>query len=125
MDISRFPPPAHLASWGKTAQGAKESRVQEGHRRCRPRRPPTWPECWAQPLSASKIDTFRGERYLCIVRRFGKNMAIVAIGRSLMVIVWHLPSDSEARFHDLGSDFYDNWLGPERIRRTNVPGGTP
>ncbi len=52
-------------------------------------------------------------------------MAIVAVGRSLVGIVRHPSSDSEARFHNLDSDFYDNRLVPERIRRTNVPGGTP
>ncbi len=87
--------------------------------------PRTWPECWAKPLAAGKTDTFLDERYLGIVCRFGNNMAIVAVGRSLVVIVRHPSSDSEARFHNLGSDFYDNRLGPERIRRTNVPGGTP
>jgi hypothetical protein len=28
-----------------------------------------------------------------------------------LVIVWHLLSDPEARFHDLGPDFYDNRIG--------------
>ena len=32
----------------------------------------------------------------------------------------HLLSDPDARFHDLGSDFYDNRVGPERQRRNHV-----
>jgi transposase len=30
--------------------------------------------------------------------------ALVAIGRSVLVIVWHLLSDPQARYHDLGAD---------------------
>lgn len=35
-------------------------------------------------------------------------------------IIWHLLSDPEARYHDLGADFYDNRIGPERKNRTHV-----
>ncbi len=38
----------------------------------------------------------------------------------VVVIVWHLLSDPEARFHDLGSDFYDNRIGPERKKRNHI-----
>ena len=46
--------------------------------------------------------------------------AIVAVGRSILVIVWHLLADPDARYHDLGADFYDTRLGPERKKRTHV-----
>jgi hypothetical protein len=35
-------------------------------------------------------------------------------------IICHLLSDPEARYHDLGADFYDNRIGPERKNRTHV-----
>jgi transposase len=38
-----------------------------------------------------------GKRYRRIARRRGKKKAIVAIGRSILVIVWHLLSNPEAR----------------------------
>ena len=38
--------------------------------------------------------------------------ALVAIGRSVLVIVWHLLSDPQARYHDLGADIYGNRLSP-------------
>lgn len=41
-------------------------------------------------------------------------------GRPLDLGVWHLLSDPEAIFTDLGSDFYDNRTGPERKRRNHV-----
>ena len=50
----------------------------------------------------------------------GKKRALVAVGRSILTIVWHLLSDPDAHFHDLGADFYDTRLGTERARRNHV-----
>ena len=50
----------------------------------------------------------------------GSKKAIVAVGRSILVIIWHLLSDPEARYHDLGSDFHDKRINPERKKRTHV-----
>lgn len=45
--------------------------------------------------------------YRRIARRRGKKKAIVAVGRSILIIVWHLLSDPETDFIDLGPDYYD------------------
>ncbi|MGH3883048.1 MAG: IS110 family transposase, partial [Pseudonocardiaceae bacterium] len=71
-------------------------------------------------VAASKTDTFLGERYRRIARRRGKKKAIVAVGRSILVIIWHLLSDPEARFIDLGSDFHDKHTNPERKKRNHI-----
>jgi transposase len=42
------------------------------------------------------------------------------VGRSILVIVWHLLSDPEAPYHDLGPDFYNTRIGPERKTRNHV-----
>ena len=34
--------------------------------------------------------------------------------------IWHLLSDPDARFHDLGSGFYANRIDPDRRRRNHV-----
>jgi hypothetical protein len=39
-----------------------------------------------------------------LARRRGKLKALVAVARSILVIVWHLLSDRSARYRDLGSD---------------------
>jgi len=39
-------------------------------------------------LAASRTDTFLGDRYRRIARRRGKKKAIVAVGRSILVIIW-------------------------------------
>jgi len=71
-------------------------------------------------VAAGKTDTFLGERYRRIARRRGKRRAIVAVGRSILVIVWHLLSDPEAHFHDRGAGCYDTRIGPERAKRNHI-----
>ena len=70
--------------------------------------------------AAARTDTFLGERYRRIARRRGKKKAIVAVGRSILVIIWHLLSNPEARYADLGAGFYDTRINPERRKRTHV-----
>ena len=61
-----------------------------------------------------------GERYRRIVRRRGKQRALVAVARSILVVVWHLLADPNARFIDLGSDYYDKRINKDRRARDLV-----
>ncbi len=121
VDMSRFPTPAHLASWARFAPGVKESAGRKkgsgatGHGNRYLAR-----VLGEAAVSAGKTDTFLGERYRRIARRRGKKKAIVAVGRSILIIVWHLLNDHDAHFHDLGPGFYDTRLGPERTKRNHV-----
>jgi transposase len=65
-------------------------------------------------VGAARADTFLGERYRRIARRRGKNRAIVAVGRSLLVIVGALLSDEDAQFADRGPGCYAARTNPER-----------
>jgi transposase len=69
---------------------------------------------------AGRTDTFLGERYRRIARRRGSKKAIVAVGRSILIIVWQLLADPTARFHDLGAGFYDTRLNADRTKRNHV-----
>ena len=71
-------------------------------------------------MAAGRTDTFLGERYRRIARRRGKQKAIVAVGRSILVIVWHLLADPTARYRDLGAGFYDTRINTERRKRNHV-----
>ena len=71
-------------------------------------------------VGASKTDTFLGERYRRIARRRGKKKAVVAVGRSILVITWYLLSDPEVDFHDLGSGYYDSRINPEHKKRNHI-----
>ena len=71
-------------------------------------------------MAAARTNTFLGERYRRIARRRGAKRAIVAVGRSILIIVWHLLADPTARFHDLGAGFYNTRTNPERVKRNHV-----
>jgi transposase len=121
LDMSRFPTAAHLSSWARFAPGVKESAGRKkgsgttGHGNRYLAR-----ILGEAAVAASKTDTFLGERYRRIAKRRGKKRAIVAVGRSILVIIWHLLSDPAARFIDLGPDFYDNRTGPDRKKRNHI-----
>ncbi|GGK79246.1 hypothetical protein [Mangrovihabitans endophyticus] len=56
----------------------------------------TWARVLGQiAVSAARTDTFPGERYRRIARRRGAKRAIVAVGRSMLTIIWHLLSAPE------------------------------
>ena len=120
-DLTRFPTPAHLASWAKFAPGVKESAGRKkgngatGHGNRYLAR-----VLGEAAVSVGRTDTFLGERYRRIARRRGKKKAIVAVGRSILVIVWHLLGDDNAHFRDLGSDYYDSRINPERKKRNHI-----
>jgi transposase len=121
LDMTRFPTAAHLASWAKFAPGVKESAGKKkgkgstGHGDAYLAR-----ILGEAAVGAAKTGSFPGERYRRIARRRGAKKAIVAVGRSILVIVWHLLSDPDARYTDLGSDFFGQRINPERRKRAHV-----
>jgi transposase len=120
-DMGRFPTAGHLASWAKFTPGVKESagkkkgKSSTGHGNRYLAR-----VLGEAAVAAGRTDTFLGERYRRIARRRGTKRAIVAVGRSILIIVWHLLSDPTARFHDLGPGFYDTRVNAERSKRNHV-----
>ena len=73
-------------------------------------------------ITAGRSDTFLGARYRRIVRRRGKKKAMVAVGRSILVIVWHLLADPDTRFHDLGPDHFDRRVTTDANSRPSATG---
>ena len=70
-------------------------------------------------IGAARTKTFLGSRYHRLTRRRGKPRALVAVGNSILVIAWHLLSDPDARFTDLGPNWHDR-LAPLRRKRQLV-----
>jgi transposase len=120
-DMSRFPTAGHLASWARFAPGVKESAGKKkgksttGHGNRYLAR-----VLGEAAIGAARTDTFLGERYRRIARRRGPQKAMVAVGRSILVITWHLLSDPATEYADLGSDFYDTRINPQRRIRAHV-----
>jgi transposase len=121
VDMTRFPTPGHLASWARYAPGVKESAGKKKGRGATGRGNRYLARILGQAvIGAARTDTFLGERYRRLVPRRGKQKAMVAVGRSMLVIIWHLLSDPEARYIDLGSDFYDKRINTERRKRNHI-----
>jgi transposase len=121
LDMSRFPTPAHLASWARFAPGVKESAGRKKGTGSTGHGNPYLARVLGQiAVSAARTRTFLGERYRRIARRRGAKRAIVAVGRSVLTIIWHLLHDPEARFHDLGAGFYDTRTDTERRKRSHI-----
>ena len=109
LDMRRFPTPQTLVSWAgltPTARqsGPRKSRGKKGHGN-------TYANQIAvlAAYAAANTDTFLGERFRRLAARpggGGRNKAGCAVGRSILVIVWHLPDDPAARYRDLGSGWH-------------------
>jgi transposase len=52
----------------------------------------------------------------------GKKKAMVAVGRSILTIIWHLLIDPDTRFTDLGSDHYDRHVSTPAKKRSHIRG---
>jgi transposase len=120
-DMTRFPAPGHLASWARYAPGVSESAGKKKGKNTAGHGHP----CPARVLGeiaigAARTGSFPGERYRRIARRRGKNKAIVAAGRPVLVIAWHLLSDPDARHADLGPDLCDARISNSRKTRNHI-----
>jgi transposase len=120
-DMSRFPTAAHLCSWAKfspgvcSSAGKSKGNGSTGHGNRYLAR-----VLGESAVVAGRTDSFLGERYRRIAKRRGKKRAIVAVGRSILVIVWHLLSDDQTVFNDLGADHFTHHVNPERQKRNHI-----
>ena len=113
--MTRFPTPGHLTSWAKLAPGVKSSAGKnKGNGSTGKGNRYLARVLGEAAAAAARTDTFLGARYRRLARRRGKKKAVVAVGRSILTIIWHLLADPDARFEDLGADHYD----PRRVSTT-------
>lgn len=117
VDMTRFPTAAHLVSWAKFAPAVHESAGTKKQKK-RPKGNPWLAATLGNAAgSQTRSQTFLGARYRRIARRRGKGKAMVAVGNSILTIVWHLLSNPDASFYDLGPDYYDTRINAERRAR--------
>jgi transposase len=121
VDMARFPTPGHLVSWARFAPGVKESAGKKKGKATTGHGNPYLAHVLGEAaVAASRTNTFLGERYRRIARRRGSKRAVVAVGRSILIICWHLLSDPTVRFHDLGPGFYDSRVDSDRRKRNHI-----
>jgi transposase len=120
LDMGQFPTPAHLVSWARLAPRTIQSGTKHRAGATGKGNPYLKSVLGEAATAAAKTDTFLGERYRRLVRRIGKRKALVAVARSILVIVWHLLADPTARFHDLGADYHASRIDRDRRTRNLV-----
>ena len=122
LDMSAFATPGALVSWTGLApvphqSGPRKGRGKKGQG-----------DNYAKRIAggagngAARTATFLGERHRRIRSRPGSgwNKASCAVGRSILVIVWHLLKDPSARYRDLGPDHYAKHTDRNRKARGHI-----
>ena len=129
LDMAVFGTPGRLVSWAKRCPQTRQSGAKTSH--APPGKKSTGGKAgkgnpWLNGIlgeiaaSAARTDTFLGERYRRLARRRGKRKAMVAVSRSILIIIFCLLSDRSARFCDLGPDFYDTQVNRDRKIRNHI-----
>jgi transposase len=116
-DMSRFPTPEHLVSWARLCPRTIQSGPVTRAGKTGKGNPYLKGALGEAAAAAAKTDTFLGERYRRLVKRRGKLKALVAVARSILVIVWHLLANPATRFRDLGPDYHTNRIATQRRLR--------
>jgi transposase len=120
LDMTRFPTSGHLVSWAKLCPRTIQSGAKNRSGKAGKGNPYLKGILGEIATAAAKTDTFLGERYRRIVKRRGKLKALVAVARTILVIIWHLLADPAARFHDLGAGYYDMRIDKNRKTRNHI-----
>jgi transposase len=118
-DMNQFPTAGHLASWAGMCPGNNES---AGKRRSgRTTKGSRWlrqvltQAAWA---ASHTKDTYLAAQFRRLAARRGKKRALVALGHTLLVIIYHLLK-AGTTYQELGGDFLER-LEPERLTRQLV-----
>jgi transposase len=116
-DMHRFPSAQHLVAWARLSPQLKQSGTTRHGGKTSKGNPYLKGVLSNAAAAAARTNTFLGERYRRIVKRRGKGKALIAVARSILVIVWHLLADPTATYHDLGADYYTTRINKERRQR--------
>jgi transposase len=120
LDMTQFPTAGHLVSWAKLCPRTVQSGPVTRGGKTGKGNPYLKGALGEAAAAAAKTDTFLGERYRRIVKRRGKLKALVAVARSILVVIYNLLNDPTARFRDLGADYHTTRINTERRTRNYV-----
>ena len=88
LDMSVFPTAGHLASRAKLSPRTIQSGLKNRSGKTGKGNPYLKGALGEASAAAAKTGTFLGERYRRLAKRIGKLKALVAVARSILVIVW-------------------------------------
>ncbi len=107
VDMTRFATDGHLASWAGMCPGNNESagkrksgKTTKGNTYLRAA---LTQAAWA---ASHTKGTYLAAQYQRLAKRTGKKKALVAVGHSILVIVYHVLAN-RASYEELGGDYFD------------------
>lgn len=107
VDMDRFPTHRHLASWAGICPGNNESAGKRKNGKTR--KGDRWlrrcliEASWAATRTKQ---TYLSAQYRRLARRRGKKKAVIAVGHSILIMVYHILKYN-LPYHELGSDYFD------------------
>jgi transposase len=117
VEMERFPTDKHLASWAGMCPGNNQSagkrktgKTGKGNRYLRAA---LVQAAWA---ATHQKGTYLAAQYQRLVKRMGKKKALVAVGHSILVIVYHV-LQNKASYQELGGDYFDKHDAEQRRQR--------
>jgi transposase len=107
VDMSRFPTSGHLASWAGMCPGNNESAGKRKSGKTNKGSPYLRAALVQAAWAASHTKgTFLSAQFRRLVRRMGKKKALVAVGHTILIIVYQVLS-RRVSYRDLGGDYFD------------------
>lgn len=117
VDRSRFPSEEHLSSWAGMCPGNHQAAGKRKSGRTTKGSPYLRAALVQAAWAASHTKgTYLSAQYQRLVKRMGKKKALVAVGHSILVIIYHVLKRKE-RYRELGGDYFDRHHPGEAQRR--------
>lgn len=117
VDMSRFPSDRHLSSWTGVSPGNNESAGKRKSSRS------TQGNKWLKGVltesawSASRSKgTYLKARYQRLAARRGKKRAALAVGHTILIMVYHILKE-QCTYKELGADYFDRLNEQHILRR--------